>query len=235
MKVKLFADGAVISEMVDCYNNGTVQGFTTNPTLMRQAGIEDYESFAKEALEKIPDAPISFEVFSDDFPDMHRQALKLNELASNVYVKIPITNTKGESSLPLVESLVLHGVKVNVTAIMTANQVRDLAPVLSAGVPSVVSVFAGRIADSLRDPEPIMRECRLHLSYYKLEHKAELLWASCREVYNIKQADDCGCQIVTVSPSILKKLKLKGKDLKEYSLETVQMFYDDASQAGYKL
>jgi transaldolase len=122
-----------------------------------------------------------------------------------------------------------------VTAIMTANQVRDLAPVLSAGVPSVVSVFAGRIADSLRDPEPIMRECRLHLSYYKLEHKAELLWASCREVYNIKQADDCGCQIVTVSPSILKKLKLKGKDLKEYSLETVQMFYDDASQAGYKL
>jgi transaldolase len=235
MKVKLFADGAVISEMVDCYNNGTVQGFTTNPTLMRQAGIEDYESFAKEALEKIPDAPISFEVFSDDFPDMHRQALKLNELASNVYVKIPITNTKGESSLPLVQSLVLHGVKVNVTAIMTANQVRDLAPVLSAGVPSVVSVFAGRIADSLRDPEPIMRECRLHLSYYKLEHKAELLWASCREVYNIKQADDCGCQIVTVSPSILKKLKLKGKDLKEYSLETVQMFYDDASQAGYKL
>ena len=235
MKVKLFADGAVISEMVDCYNNGTVQGFTTNPTLMRQAGIEDYESFAKEALEKIPDAPISFEVFSDDFPDMHRQALKLNELASNVCVKIPVTNAKGESGRPLVQSLVLHGVKVDVTAIMTANQVRDLAPVLSAGVPSVVSVFAGRIADSLRDPEPIMRECRLHLSYYKLEHKAELLWASCREVYNIKQADDCGCQIVTVSPSILKKLKLKGKDLKEYSLETVQMFYDDASQAGYKL
>jgi len=235
MKIKLFADGAVISEMVDCYNSGTVQGFTTNPTLMRQAGIQDYEGFAKEALEKITDAPISFEVFSDDFPEMHRQALKLNDLAPNVYVKIPITNTKGESSLPLVESLVLHGVKVNVTAIMTANQVRDLAHVLSAEVPSVVSVFAGRISDSLRDPEPTMRECRLHLSYYKLEHQAELLWASCREVYNIKQADDCGCQIITVSPSILKKLKLKGKDLEEYSLETVKMFYDDASAAGYKL
>jgi len=235
MNVKLFADGAVISEMVDCYNNGSVQGFTTNPTLMRQAGIEDYESFAKEALEKIPDAPISFEVFSDDFPDMHRQALKLHNMGKNVYVKIPITNTKSESSLPLIKSLVDEGVKVNTTAIMTVYQVRDLCEVLSPDVPSVVSVFAGRIADSLRDPDPIMRMCKLELSYYRLKHSAELLWASCREVYNIKQADDCGCEIITVSPSILKKLKLKGKDLEEYSLETVQMFYDDASQAGYKL
>ena len=235
MKIKLFADGADISEMINCYNEGVVKGFTTNPTLMRQAGIKSYETFAKDAIEEIPDAPISFEVFSDEFPEMHRQALKLNDMGENVFVKIPITTTKGESSIPLVESLVLQGVKVNVTAIMTAAQVRSLASVLSPDIPSVVSVFAGRIADSLRDPDPIMRECRLELSYYKLEHKAELLWASCREVYNIKQADDCGCQIITVTPSILKKLKLAGKDLDEYSLETVKMFYDDAEAAGYTL
>ena len=235
MKVKLFADGAVISEMVDCYNDGVVQGFTTNPTLMRQAGIQNYENFAKEALEKIPNAPISFEVFSDEFPDMYRQALKLHKMGENVYVKIPITNTRMETSLPLISSLVKEGVKVNTTAIMTVYQVRDLCEVLSPDVPSVVSVFAGRIADSFRDPEPIMRACHVELSYYMLKHSAELLWASCREVYNIKQADNCNCQIITVSPSILKKLKLKGKDLEEYSLETVKMFYDDAREAGYEL
>lgn len=235
MRVKLFADGADISEMISCYNEGVVKGFTTNPTLMKQAGVKNYEAFAKDAIKEIPDAPISFEVFSDDFPDMHRQALKLHDMGENVYVKIPITNTKCESSIPLIKSLVSEGVKVNTTAIMTVHQVRALCEVLSPDVPSVVSVFAGRIADSLRDPDPIMRMCKLELSYYYLKHSAELLWASCREVYNIKQADDCGCEIITVTPSILKKLKLKGKDLGEYSLETVQMFYDDASQAGYKL
>lgn len=235
MKIKLFADGADIADMIACYNEGLVTGFTTNPTLMRQAGIKSYETFAKDVLREIPDAPISFEVFSDEFPEMHRQALKLHNMGENVYVKIPITNTKYETSLPLIKSLVEEGVKVNATAIMTVYQVRDLCEVLSPDVPSVVSVFAGRIADTLRDPEPIMRMCRLELSYYMLKHSAELLWASCREVYNIKQADDCGCQIVTVTPSLLKKLKLSGKNLEEYSLETVKMFYDDAKAAGYEL
>jgi len=236
MKIKLFADGAVISEMVKCHEEGLVQGFTTNPTLMKQAGIQNYEEFAKEALEKITDAPISFEVFSDEFPEMHRQALKLNNLSKNVYVKIPITNTKKESSIPLIKNLVKEGVKLNITAIMTVDQVRSLCrDVLSPQVPSVVSVFAGRIADSFRNPELIIRHCRMELNYYELEHKAELLWASTREVYNIQQAEKCGCEIITVTPSILNKLKLKGKDLEEYSLETVKMFYEDALEAGYKL
>ena len=236
MKIKLFADGAVISEMLECYENGIVQGFTTNPTLMKQAGIKDYESFAKEALDKIPDAPISFEVFSDEFPEMERQALKLHKMGENVYVKIPITNTKKESSIPLIKKLVEKNVKVNVTAIMTVDQVEGLCrQVLSPEVPSVVSVFAGRIADSFRNPEPLMKRCRMELNYYKLDHKAELLWASTREVYNIQQAENCGCEIITVTPSILNKLKLKEKNLEEYSLETVKMFYEDALEAGYKL
>jgi transaldolase len=235
MKIKLFADGAEIADMIACYNEGVVTGFTTNPTLMRQAGIKSYEAFAKDVLREIPDAPISFEVFSDEFPEMHRQALKLHGMGENVYVKIPITNTKNQSSLPLIKNLVDEGVKVNTTAIMTAHQVKGLCGVLSPDVPSVVSVFAGRIADTFRNPEPIMKMCGMELRFQGLKDSAELLWASCREVYNIKQADVCGCQIVTVTPSILKKLRLAKKDLEEYSLETVKMFYDDAEACGYEL
>ena len=232
MKIKLFADGAVISEMVEFYKSGKVQGFTTNPTLMRKAGITDYESFASEAIEHIKDMPISFEVFSDEFPEMERQALKLAALGNNVYVKIPITNTKRESSLELINKLSSKGVKINVTAIMTEHQVYELCSALTPNVPSIVSVFAGRVADTGMDPIPVMSRC---LSYVTDVPKAELLWASPREVLNVYQAEYIGCHIITATTPILNKLKLYKKDLNEYSLDTVKMFYRDAQLAGYKL
>jgi len=231
-KIKLFADGAIIKEMVKFYKSGTVQGFTTNPTLMNRAGIKDYEGFAQEVLKKIPDLPISFEVFSDEFDEMERQALKLAALGDNVYVKIPITNTRAEPSYNLINKLTDKGVKLNVTAIMTTRQVVNLSDVLKSDVPSIVSVFAGRVADTGVDPIPIMQES---LAYLRGINKAELLWASPREVLNVYQAEKIGCDIITATTPILNKLKLFGKSLPEYSLDTVKMFYNDAKKAGFKL
>jgi len=233
LHIRIFADGADKAGLLSLYANPVVQGMTTNPTLMKKAGITDYESFAKDVLQTITDKPISFEVFSDEFPEMRRQALKIRQWGKNVYVKIPITNTRQESSLPLVRELGKEGVKVNVTAILTVAQVRGVSEVLNPGIPSVVSVFAGRIADTGRNPVPIMMASRALLEN---QPKAELLWASVREVLNIFQAEDCGCHIVTVPFDILTKaLKMYGMDLKDLSLDTVKMFASDARSAGFSL
>jgi transaldolase len=233
LKVKLFADGADRAGMLQLNANPLIQGMTTNPTLMHKAAVHDYETFARELLQHITEKPISFEVFSDEFPEMRRQALKIKGWAKNVYVKIPITNTRGESSLPLVRELALEGVKLNVTAILTLEQVVGVAKVLNAKVPAVVSVFAGRIADTGVDPMPQMRENKKLLAGLP---QAELLWASVREVLNIFQANDCGCAIVTVPHDILAKtMKMVGMDLKALSLDTVKMFAADAKAAGFSL
>jgi transaldolase len=231
--VKIFADGADLEGMISLYRNPLIKGLTTNPTLMRKAGILDYESFAKDSLAFIKDKPISFEVFSDEFSEMKRQALKIRDWQQNVYVKIPITNSRSQSSIPLIKELAREKVQLNVTAILTLKQVRDLAGVLRPDVPAVVSVFAGRIADTGKDPEGVMRASKELLADLP---KAELLWASVREVLNIIQADDCGCDIVTVPHDILNKaLKLVGMDLEALSLDTVKMFAQDAEKAGFKL
>jgi transaldolase len=209
-----------------------IAGLTTNPTLMRKAGITDYKAFAQEILTEIREKPISFEVFSDDFEDMERQALDIASWGANVYVKIPITNTKGESAAALVDRLSSQGVKVNVTAMMTFAQVRSVVPGLAKGPGSYVSVFAGRVADSGVDPVPVMRSVVEYLKDYPM---VELIWASPREVLNIRQADDIGCHIITVTNDLIKKMKLFGKDLDQFSLETVKMFYDDAQAAGFRL
>jgi transaldolase len=233
LRVKIFADGADLEGIIDLYRKPFIKGLTTNPTLMRKVGISDYEKFARSVLESVTEKPISFEVFSDDFSEMRRQALKIKDWQDNVYVKIPITNTKSESALPLIAELAKEGVKVNVTAILTLEQVEGVAGVLRNDVPSVVSVFAGRIADTGVDPLPIMKKS---LELLTLLPSAELLWASVREVLNIFQADGCGCHIVTVPHDILAKaIKLGGTDLKELSLDTVRMFYQDATAAGFKI
>jgi len=232
LKIKLFADGANIDEILALYKNPKIKGFTTNPTLMRKAGISDYISFAKEVLNQIKDRPISFEVFADDFDNMERQAEIINSWADNVYVKIPITNTKSESSLELVNKLSHAGIKLNITAIMTKDQVKGVHEALNQDVPSIVSVFAGRIADTGVDPVPFMKDCADIISSNK---NAELLWASPRELLNVFQADACGSHIITATPDLLKKLELVEKDLQQYSLETVKMFHDDASNAGYTI
>jgi transaldolase len=232
LKIKLFADGANLDDMLAAYQGGIVQGFTTNPTLMRRAGVIDYESFAREVLELIADRPISFEVFADDFETMYRQALRINTWGENVYVKIPITNTQGESAVPLIKRLVGDGIKLNVTAILTLEQVQAVNRVLSPMIPAVVSVFAGRIADTGVDPVPLMTAAAQML---KIESKAELLWASPREVLNVYQAEAAGCDILTATNDILKKLAMFGKDLEDLSRETVQMFYDDARKAGFQI
>jgi len=232
LKIKLFADGANLSDMVGAYKEGKVKGFTTNPTLMRKAGICDYPGFAKEVLLHIPDLPISFEVFADDFDEMYEQANEISSWGKNVYVKIPITNTKGESSVTLVRRLVEKGVKLNVTAILTLEQVKEINEALSPDVAAIVSVFAGRIADTGRDPMPIMKQAA---SVLRAKSKGELLWASPREVLNVYQADECGCDIITATTDVLKKLPMGGKDLAELSRETVQMFYEDACQAGFQI
>jgi transaldolase len=233
LPVKIFADGADRQGMLDLYRKPYIKGLTTNPTLMRKVGITDYEAFAKSLLEVITDKPISFEVFSDDFPDMRRQGLKIRDWQENVYVKIPITNTKGESALPLIKDLASEGVKLNVTALLTREQVSGVAGVLNPEVPSVVSVFAGRVADTGVDPVPLMKDCR---DLLLANPTAELLWASVREVLNIRQAAECGCHIVTATHDILAKAgKLWGMDLSELSLDTVKMFYQDALAAGFKL
>jgi transaldolase len=233
LRVKLFADGADKAGMLQLNANPLIQGMTTNPSLMRKAGIHDYEPFARELLQQITDKPISFEVFSDEFPEMRRQGLKIKAWGKNVYVKIPITNTRGESSLPLVKELALEGVKLNVTAILTLEQVQGVAQALNPGIPAVVSVFAGRIADTGVDPMPQMRESKKLLAGLP---RAELLWASVREVLNIFQADACGCEIVTVPHDILAKaMKMVGTDLAVLSLDTVKMFAVDAKAAGFSL
>lgn len=233
LNVHLYADGADKSGILELYANPLIKGMTTNPTLMRKAGITDYEAFARDILQTVRDKPISFEVFSDEFPEMKRQALKIAAWQRNVFVKIPITNTRSESSLPLVQELGREGVRLNITAILTLEQVRGVAAALNPSVPSVVSVFAGRIADTGQDPDPIMRASRALLAH---QPEAQLLWASVREVLNIFQADASGCHIVTVPHAILSKaLTMAGTDLKALSLDTVKMFAQDAAAAGYSL
>lgn len=232
LKIKLFADGADRAQIVAAQANPLISGFTTNPTLMRAAGVKDYEAFAHEVLEVVTERPISFEVFADEFCEMERQAHKIASWAQNVYVKIPVTNTRRESSMELVHRLAHSGVKVNVTAILTLDQVRDAAAALGGGAPAVVSVFAGRVADTGHDPVPLMADAVKLVSAYP---NVELLWASPRELLNIFQANDIGCHIITATDSVLSKLKVVGKDLDQYSLETVQMFYNDATHSGYEL
>lgn len=232
LSVKVFADGADLAGMTAMAREPYIKGFTTNPTLMNKAGIKDYTAFAKAALEAIPDRPISFEVFSDEFAEMERQARTIATWGDNVYVKIPVTNTRGEFSGDLIRRLTTAGVKVNVTALMTVGQVRDVSRQLTAEVPSCVSVFAGRIADTGRDPLPIMREALEVLSSVA---GAELIWASPREFLNIFQADEIGCDIITVTNDLLKKIPLTGKSLEAFSLETVEMFRKDAVAAGFTL
>ncbi len=232
LKIKLFADGADWAQIVAAQANTLISGFTTNPTLMRAAGVKEYEAFAHEVLEVVTERPISFEVFADEFCEMERQAHKIASWAKNVYVKIPVTNTRRQSSMELVHRLAHSGVKVNVTAILTLDQVRDASAALAGGAPAVVSVFAGRIADTGEDPVPLMASAVKLVSAYP---NVELLWASPRELLNIFQANDVGCHIITATDSVLSKLKTVGKDLREYSLETVLMFHTDAARSGYQL
>jgi len=230
--IKIFADGADKAGMLEMYANPLIKGFTTNPTLMRKAGVSDYRAFAYQIIEAIPDRPLSFEVLSDEFDEMERQALEISSWGENVYVKIPVTNTRREPSYDLLRRLARAGVKVNVTALMTLDQVRDVSVALVGGPPSCVSVFAGRIADTGRDPVPLMAAAVELLRPYP---HLELLWASPRELLNVFQADAVGCHIITATNNILKKLRLVGKNLHEFSLGTVKMFYNDAQQAGYRL
>ena len=230
--LRIFADGADKAGMLEMYQNPRIDGFTTNPTLMRKAGISNYETFAKEILKAIPDKPLSFEVFADDLNEMERQALEIKTWGSNVYVKIPVMNTQRVSTAPLIQRLTQAGVQLNITAILTLEQVHEVADALRGGASAFVSVFAGRIADTGRDPIPLMQSA---LELLRPNSAAELLWASPREVLNVYQAEALGCHIITATNDLLKKLSLKDKDLTDYSQETVQMFYSDAQSAGYKL
>jgi transaldolase len=232
LKVQIFADGADKTGMLEMYNKSFIKGLTTNPTLMKKVGIKDYEAFARDILLEVKDKSISFEVFSDDLDEMEKQALKIATWGENVYVKIPVTNTKGIPTYSLIKKLSDKGVKVNVTAIMTLEQVRDVVLSLNQNVPSYVSVFAGRIADTGVDPVPLMSAA---VQITSMNSKAEVIWASPRELLNIFQADEIGCQIITVTNDILKKLELVDYDLNSYSLDTVKMFYNDALAAGYNI
>ena len=232
LRVKLFADGAEKRSMLELYANPWIQGFTTNPTLMRKANISDYAAFARDMLSLIPDRPISFEVFADEFDEMERQAGLIDQWGPNVYVKIPVTNTRRESACDLIDKLSHRGIKLNVTAILTLKQVEEVRQALAGGADSYVSVFAGRIADTGVDPMPMMAEAVRMLWPHP---QMELIWASPREVLNVFQADCIGCHIITATPDILKKLSQAGKDLDEYSLETVRMFADDAIHSGFRL
>jgi len=231
LKVKIFADGADLQGMLELYKNPVIKGFTTNPTLMRVSGIKDYEGFARQVLEHITDRPISFEVFSDEFDEMEQQARKIFTWGRNVFVKIPVTNTRNETSVNLIRRLVADGIQLNVTALMTPAQARLISPVLGGHVPSYISIFAGRIADTGRDPMPLMKEAVEIMADFPNQ---ELIWASPRELLNIFQAEQIGCHVITVLHDILKKLPLVGKALDEYSLDTVKMFYADAQKVGYK-
>lgn len=232
LSVKIFADGADLPGMLELYRKPYIKGFTTNPTLMRKAGIADYRGFARDVLAAIPDRPISFEVFSDEFPEMERQAREIASWGDNVYVKIPVTNTAGQSAGALVKRLSHEGVKLNVTALLPLEQVREIVDCVAGGAPACISVFAGRMADTGVDPVPVMSEA---VRILRTAPNAELIWASPRELLNIFQADAIGCHIITVTHDILKKLSLVGRDLHEYSLDTVKMFHGDAAQAGFSL
>jgi len=232
LRITLYADGADIEGMKEEYKKGIVKGFTTNPTLMKKAGVKDYITFAKEALKEIPDLPISLEVFADDFDKMEEEAKVLASLSENVFVKIPITNSKGESSIPLIKKLSAQGIKLNVTAMFTVKQVRETVDAFTEGTENIVSVFAGRIMDAGVDAVPIMKEVN---EIIKSKPGTMSLWASCREVYNIVQADESGTDIVTVTNDLLKKLSNLGKDLDQFSLETVQMFVKDGQSLGYSI
>jgi transaldolase len=232
LKVKIFADGADLKGMLEMNSMNYIKGLTTNPTLMRNAGITNYKEFALEVLSKITEKPISFEVFSDDLEEMKLQALQIASWGNNVYVKIPVTNTLGISTTPIIKHLVEKEVKVNVTAVMTSEQIHRITDVLSTNIPSYVSVFAGRIADTGRDPVPLMKEA---LEILKNLKHTELIWASPREVLNIYQANEIGCHVITATSSILTKIDLFDKSLEDYSLETVKMFYNDAKSAGFTL
>jgi len=232
LKVKVFADGADAKSILDHAAKPYVSGFTTNPTLMRKAGISDYEAFAREILSKIKDRPISFEVFSDDFDEMFVQARKIASWGSNVYVKVPITDTKGASVVPLLRRLAPEGIKLNVTAIFTIKQIEETAAALANAAPCYISVFAGRIADAGVDPIPTMKKALEIMAPHKQQ---ELIWASPREVLNVVQADENGCHVITVTNDILNKLPALGKPLEQFSLETVQMFRSDALAAGFSI
>ncbi|MEA2992984.1 MAG: transaldolase [Alphaproteobacteria bacterium] len=232
LTVKIFADGAAKAGMLEMYANPYIKGFTTNPSLMRKVGVSDYEAFAKEIVAAIPDRPISFEVFADDFGEMERQARRIATWGKHVSVKIPITNTKKESAAPLVQKLSQDGIRLNVTAIFTIEQVQAIVDAVRGGAHCYISVFAGRIADTGLDPVPLMAESVRRM---KAAPNSELIWASPRELLNIYQADAIGCHVITVTNDVIKKLPLVGKDLEEYSLETVKMFFDDGKAAGYKL
>ncbi|CAM3726793.1 transaldolase [Erysipelothrix urinaevulpis] len=232
MNVKIYADGANINDMISLYERGVAAGFTTNPSLMKQAGITNYNEFAKDVVKAIPDLSVSFEVFADDFETMKKEALKIAEFGENVMVKIPVMNAAGESSIPLIKELSLLGIKLNVTAVFTVEQVQEVVDALQPGIENIVSVFAGRIADTGVDPVPIMKESA------NICHKKEgvlLLWASSRELYNMIQADEVGADIITCTPSIIAKLPMLGKELLQLSQETVQMFSDDVKDLGFKI
>jgi transaldolase len=230
--IKIFADGADLEGILEMARNPLISGFTTNPTLMRKAGISDYEAFAKQVLAEVTALPISFEVFSDDLADMERQALKISSWSENVYVKIPATNTRGESTRPAVENLARAGVKLNITAMTTPAHVAGMLPALAGGPPAIVSIFAGRVADSGRDPLPLMREC---LGAIAGSPNIELLWASPREILNLVQAEEMGCHIITMTNDLIAKIPLLGKNLDEFALDTVRMFHKDAQAAGFTI
>jgi transaldolase len=232
LRVKIFADGADYDSILELSRNPLIAGFTTNPSLMRKAGVKDYEAFGRHLARAIPDRPFSFEVLSDDFDEMEQQALQIASWGENVYVKIPITNTRRHSSAPLVDRLALQGVKVNVTAVMTLAQVDAVIPSLRHGTPACISIFAGRVADAGCDPLPILRGA---LTRMRSHPQMELIWASPRELFNIVQADDIGCHIITVTHDLLKKLPMLGRDLDDFSLDTVRMFYEDARAAEFSL
>ncbi len=232
MKIKIFSDGADIDSIIDTYQKGIAKGFTTNPTLMAKAGITNYLAFAKEVLKVVTDLPVSFEVFSDEFDEMRYQAHKINDLGPNVYVKIPVTNTRRESACPLIRDLAGEGIRMNITAILSLRQVREVVDALRPDVSAFVSVFAGRIADTGIDPLPLMKEA---LQILKPKPALELLWASPREPLNLMQADQMGCHIITITPDILAKCGKFGMDLEDLSLDTVKMFYNDATKSGFRI
>lgn len=232
LKVKLYADGANINDMKAQYKNGVVSGFTTNPSLMKKAGVKDYVSFAEEVVNEIPDMSISFEVFADDFDQMKLEARKIAEFGENVYVKIPITNTRGESSIPLIKKLSNEGINLNITAVFTIDQVKEILSVISPNSKTIISVFAGRIADTGINPVPTMEDA---VSLCKSHENVELLWASTREVFNIVQANEVGVDIITCPTDILNKLHMLGMDLEELSVETVKGFYKDVESLGYSI
>ena len=232
LKIKIFADGADLDGMKQMYANPLIKGFTTNPTLMRKAGVQDYEAFSRQVIKAIPDRPISFEVFADDLKEMEQQAFEIASWGENVYVKIPVTNTKKEFTGPLIKLLSENGIALNVTAVMLPEQVQRITECLAKDTPAIISVFAGRIADTGRDPVPLMKESVQIMSG---RPKAELIWASPRELLNIFQADSVGCHIITATNDILSKLSVVGKDLNSYSIDTVRMFHQDASAAEFSI